>query len=179
MGSRDPAYLSAPSVTLRLLGLILLRRRTLAATQAGQLVFDRSQACFFAPGGDFRSVFQRMEFSAARLDVYLRAEALTLTLEDSDAVIDVGVLPSWQAFEMARLFKQCSALAHEVGFPDRVLCNQPRGLRSLWPDKFFMWPPMRLNDCAQRACILPVHFFHLRVIALGKQTSGFEFRSNF
>ena len=103
--------------------------------------------------------------AVARIIDPLRPEALRTAFEHRNAIFEIRRMPRRDAALSGADMHPVQRPPLEVRIPDRMLSNEPCGLRTVVTGNIFRGPTQLVNEFAQTAGILDVNGLHARNVA--------------
>jgi hypothetical protein len=113
--------------------------------------------------------------SVARIIDALGAETLRTTFVESNAIFEIGGVPGGNTALFRADLNKAESGAHEFGFADGMLGNEPGGFGAVRAGEVFGRPTVLGDEFAEARCILDVNGFHAGMIRTTEFVGGEEF----
>ena len=105
----------------------------------------------------------------------LRAEALRAAFIKRDAIFEIGGMPGRDAALFDAVFHEAQGGAHEFGFADGVLHDEPGSFGAVGSGKVGAGPAVVGDDLSESRSIFDVNGFHAGVVGATEFAGGEEF----
>ena len=105
----------------------------------------------------------------------LRAEALRAGFIKRDAIFEIGGMPGRDAALFDAVFHEAQGGAHEFGFADGVLRDEPGSFGAVGSSKVVAGPAVVGDDLSESRSIFDVNGFHAGVVGAAEFAGGEEF----